>query len=204
MIGAITTPKRVAIASRWWTSKLFTRKTRPIDEPRPTVSCSMTSTSGTADCGLLATVRPPSASGIAAVSSADKASGSITEGTSASVRGESSGETADCGSGTISVLPHSGHSLSIPTQSGSASRCCPQCGQANLNVGFWFSIVHPMVYIIVQKVVCRTRCRNSPLLKILSRISGKRLVLPSSYRILDETSQMEEPALNRTDILLCP
>lgn len=68
---------------------------------------------------------------------------------------------------------------------------------------FWFSIDHPMSCIIVQKVVCRTRCRISPPVKILSRISGKRMVLPSSHRIRDRTSQMEEPALSRTDILPC-
>ena len=45
--------------------------------------------------------------------------------------GSAAGVVID-GSGMVSVLPHVGHSTSIPTQSGSASRGCPQCGQVNL------------------------------------------------------------------------
>lgn len=45
--------------------------------------------------------------------------------------------------GTIIALPQPGHSTCIPTQSISASRCCPQCGQENLKVALAITTTFP-------------------------------------------------------------
>lgn len=50
----------------------------------------------------------------------------------------------DClNEGTIIALPQPGHSTCIPTQSISASRCCPQCGQENLKVALAITTTFP-------------------------------------------------------------